>query len=47
LQRLVAQVGVESVHTAREREMVEYFNRMLTDGEEAALHWLRNLDTQE
>jgi hypothetical protein len=47
LQRLVAQVGAESVHTAREREMVEYFNRMLTDGEEAALHWLQNLDAQE
>ena len=47
LQALVLKVGTENVNTAREREMVEYFNRMLSDGEEAALHWLRQLDATE
>ena len=44
LQRLVAEVGATTVLTAREHELVEYFDRLLTDGETAALNWLKKLD---
>jgi hypothetical protein len=47
LQRLVSQVADEAVNTARERELVEYFDRMLTEGEEAALYWLKQLGQRD